>query len=98
MKSRLYLETTIVSYLTARSSSDVLLAVHQQLTMEWWAQHRSRFEVFASDLVLLEASRGDRAAASKRAREEPSQIRQIERDFNEFERLIAEYLLVVARI
>jgi len=69
MKPRVHLETTIVSYLTARSSSDVLLAVHQQLTMEWWAQHRSRFEVFASDLVLLEASRGDRAAASKRLAE-----------------------------
>ena len=69
MTSRVYLETTIVSYLTARSSSDVLLAVHQQLTMEWWTRHRPRFEVFVSDLVLLEVSRGDRAAASKRLAE-----------------------------
>jgi hypothetical protein len=69
MKPRVYLETTIASYLTARSSSDLLLAAHQQLTMEWWAQHRQRFEVFVSDLVLLEVSRGDRAAASKRLAE-----------------------------
>jgi phosphopantothenate synthetase len=69
MKPRVYLETTIASYLTARSSSDLLLAAHQQLTMEWWTQHRQRFEVFVSDLVLLEVSRGDRAAASKRLAE-----------------------------
>ena len=36
MKSKVYLETTIVSYLTAEPSRDVVQAAHQQLTREWW--------------------------------------------------------------
>jgi len=37
MKPRIYLETTFVSYLTARVSRDLVVAAHQQVTNEWWA-------------------------------------------------------------
>jgi len=69
VKRRVYLETTIASYLTARPSRDLIVGAHQELTIEWWVQHRQRFEVFISDLVLQEAARGDQIAAAKRLAE-----------------------------
>lgn len=60
---RVYVETSIVSYLTALPSRDLVLAAHQQVTREWWS-HRERFELLVSDAVLVEAARGDGAAAA----------------------------------
>lgn len=65
MKARVYLETTIVSYLTALPSRDIVQAAHQQITREWW-ERRDRFELFASQAVLAEAGRGDKDAAQRR--------------------------------
>ena len=61
-----YLETSIVSYLTCRISSNLVAAAHQQLTREWWELHRRRFEIVISPLVEIEASRGDPDAAARR--------------------------------
>ena len=61
-----YVETSILSYLTARPSRDLLAAAHQQVTREWWDGQRRRFEVFVSPLVEQEARRGDPAAAQRR--------------------------------
>jgi hypothetical protein len=66
VKRKVYVETTIVSYLTARASRDLVAAAHQELTQEWWADHRHRFDLFVSDLVILEASKGDSSAAQRR--------------------------------
>ncbi len=65
MKQRVYLETTIVSYLTALPSRDLVRAAHQQLTSEWW-QRRERFDLFVSEAVLQEAAAGDHLAAARR--------------------------------
>ena len=65
MKLKVYLETTVISYLTALPSRDIVQAAHQQITREWW-KHRDRFELFASQVVLGEAARGDAAAAARR--------------------------------
>ncbi|MCP4609251.1 MAG: type II toxin-antitoxin system VapC family toxin, partial [Planctomycetes bacterium] len=56
--ARVYLETTVPSYLVARSSRDLVVAAHQQITQEWW-DGRSKFELFVSQLVLREANSGD---------------------------------------
>ena len=69
MRPKVYLETTIASYLTARPSRDLVVAAHQELTSEWWAQHRWRFDLFVSDLVLQEASQGDPGASARRLAE-----------------------------
>ncbi len=61
-----YIETSVISYLTAHLSRDLLTAAHQQITREWWDKHRLRFELFISLLVEEEAKRGDREAASRR--------------------------------
>ena len=65
-RAKVYLETTIVSYLTARPSRDLLVAAHQQITSDWWASKRQEFDLFVSQLVLEEASAGDSEAASRR--------------------------------
>ena len=66
MKPTVYIETSVVSYLTARPSRDVVVAAYQQLTRDWWDSARDRFELAASELVLAEAGAGDPCAAKKR--------------------------------
>jgi hypothetical protein len=66
MKPKVYIETTVVSYLTARPSRDVVIAGHQQTTHEWWDKRKDEYELCASQLVLQEADAGDRQYAAKR--------------------------------
>lgn len=66
MKPLLYLETTIVSYLTARPTRDLVMAARQQITSEWWNRRRRDFHLAVSPLVLAEAARGDAEAATRR--------------------------------
>ena len=65
MKPRVYIETTVLSYLTALPSRDLVRAAHQQVTVEWWGA-REAFELFVSDAVLAEARLGDPVAAARR--------------------------------
>jgi hypothetical protein len=52
MKPRVYLETSIISYLTARPSRDIIIAAHQELTNEWWENRRKRFDLFVHSLLF----------------------------------------------
>ena len=61
-----YLETTIPSYLAARPSRDLVIAAHQQITHEWWAHARERFDLYVSEAVLAEIRAGDPDAAAQR--------------------------------
>ncbi|HEX4955426.1 MAG TPA: type II toxin-antitoxin system VapC family toxin [Thermoanaerobaculia bacterium] len=65
MKPRVYIETSILSYLTALPSRDVIQAARQQLTLAWWSR-RHDYDLFVSDPVLAEARRGDPTAAGRR--------------------------------
>lgn len=65
MKPKVYLETTIVSYLVASPTHDIIQSAHQQVTREWWAR-RERFELFVSRPVFAEAARGDATTATRR--------------------------------
>lgn len=65
MKAKLYLETSIVSYLTARPSHDLIRAAHQQVTRDWW-ETRDSFDLYISQFVLDEARAGDAHAAGLR--------------------------------
>jgi predicted nucleic acid-binding protein len=67
MKS-VYIETSIVSYLTARPARDLLAAAWQTATNRWWEGQRTRFALFTSQLVVAEAQHGDAAAAKRRLR------------------------------
>ena len=66
MKLKIYLETSIISYLTAMPSRDIILAAHQQITREWWETRRTEYELFISQLVIQESSSGDPEAVKKR--------------------------------
>lgn len=65
MKSRVYLETTIPSYLRAWPSRDIVRAAEQEITRTWWGR-RDAFELFVSELVLDEVGSGDAKAAAER--------------------------------
>lgn len=66
MKPCVYVETSVVSYLTARPARDIVIAARQYSTREWWTAAAERFELVISDLVLQEAAGGDPAAARAR--------------------------------
>ena len=68
MKPKVYIETTIVSYLTAKPSRDIVRLSHQLVTQKWWRTRRSAYDTFTSQIVIDEASRGDPAAAARRLR------------------------------
>jgi hypothetical protein len=61
-----YIETTVVSYLAAWPSRDLIRAAQQQITREWWDLHLGRFRLYTAELVLIEAAAGDPAAAAAR--------------------------------
>lgn len=65
-KKTVYLETSFISYLTSRPSRDLVTAAHQTITHEWWETRRQDFELFTSELVVLEAQRGHPDAAERR--------------------------------
>jgi predicted nucleic acid-binding protein len=66
MKPKVYIETSVISYLTARPSRDILVAANQQVTQEWWQDRRQQFEIYVSQLVEQEVSSGYVEAVSKR--------------------------------
>ncbi len=66
MTERVYIETTVVSYLTARPHRDVVVAGHQQITREWWDTRSASYHLCISQLVLKEAGAGDAQAARER--------------------------------
>lgn len=66
-KPTAYIETSVVSYLVGWLNRDsLLLASNQALTREWWSSQRSKFELFASGIVIDEASKGDSKLAGER--------------------------------
>jgi len=66
MNPKVYIESSVISYLTARSSRDVVVAGRQAVTHDWWSNHRQRFDLFVSVLVEDEIAKGDPVAASLR--------------------------------
>ena len=59
MKKRVYIETTVVSYLTAKPSRDIMVAGHQAATRELWPELSAKYDTYVSALVYEEARRGD---------------------------------------
>ena len=64
--AKIYIETSIVSYLTARPSNNLIASAWQKETIDWWERQKARFDLYISEVVIEEAGRGDEAAASRR--------------------------------
>ena len=59
MKLKIYIESTIPSYLVSKPSRDLIVAAHQEITRKWWRNKRNSFNLYISQLVLNEISAGD---------------------------------------
>lgn len=68
VKPRVYLETSVVSYLVGRLSRDVVVLGNQELTREWWTNRRVEYDLFISEIVIGEAAIGDPELARQRLR------------------------------
>jgi predicted nucleic acid-binding protein len=66
MSETVYIETSILGYLTARPTRNLILAANIEVTKEWWESHRSTFTLYVSQVVLDEVARGDAEIAVKR--------------------------------
>ena len=66
MKQIVYLESSVISYLTSRPNRDVIIAGRQAITLDWWENQRHQFELRISVLVEEEISKGDSSAALQR--------------------------------
>jgi len=47
MKSKIYIETSVISYLVARPSKNIVIAAHQASTLDFW-NRLHKYEVFIS--------------------------------------------------
>lgn len=65
-KPSVYLESSVISYLTNRLSSDLVVAGHQKVTLEWWSRRRNEFALVLSEIVLKEIRAGGPEASSRR--------------------------------
>jgi predicted nucleic acid-binding protein len=66
MSCTVYLETSIIGYLASRPSRDLITAANQQLTRDWWDEHRQQYDLYVSETVVAECSAGDAQAAEDR--------------------------------
>lgn len=66
MKPKVYVETSVISYLASYPSRDLIVAANQQLTHVWWQTCRTEFDLYISQLVTREAGAGDKNAAQQR--------------------------------
>ena len=65
-KETIYLETSLVSYYTAKASRDIVTLAHQQITRDWWDLYHNLYTFYISEIVKEEVSRGDPNASSLR--------------------------------
>lgn len=65
-RRRIYVETSIFSYLAAHPSRDLVVSAWQEVTREFWDQHRKAYDLVTSQLVVEECSVGDPAAVGRR--------------------------------
>ena len=66
IRSKVYIEPTVVSHLVARPSDDAILASWQRASRQLWEDYADRFEFVILDIVSNEVRLGDANAAQCR--------------------------------
>lgn len=66
MSESVYIETSILGYLTARSTKNLILAANIEVTKDWWESRRNNFALHISQTVLDEVAQGDAEIAVQR--------------------------------
>ncbi len=66
MSETVYIETSILGYLTARSTKNLILAANMEITKDWWESRRNTFILYTSEAVIDEVAQGDPAIAAQR--------------------------------
>ena len=66
MTKTIYIETSIIGYLTARPSKNLIVAANAELTRDWWDNQRNSCTIYISPLVLQEVAKGDAEMVNKR--------------------------------
>jgi predicted nucleic acid-binding protein len=66
MSETVYIETSILGYLTARSTKNLILAANMEITKDWWELRRNDFTLYTSEAVLDEVAQGDAAISTQR--------------------------------
>src|SRR5260221_12792009 len=66
MKPTVYVETSVIGYLTSWPSGDLIDAARQKITRDWWRDAPAKYDLIVSDVVLREASTGDPQAVQDR--------------------------------
>ena len=66
MSETVYIESSILGYLTAWSTKNLIIAANIEITRDWWELRRSDFTLYTSEVVLEEVAQGDEAIAAQR--------------------------------
>lgn len=66
MSESVYIETSLLGYLTARPSENLIVMANVTITQQWWDTRRSLFDLYISQVVLDEVARGDKEIAARR--------------------------------
>ena len=66
MKPIVYIESSVISYLTSRPSADPIKSAWQAVTTQWWNTKRDQVTACISPYVIDEVGAGDPEAARQR--------------------------------
>lgn len=66
MRETVYIETSILGYLTARRSRDIIVMANIEITREWWDARHNDFQLYSSQAVVQETTEGDAEIAGRR--------------------------------
>lgn len=67
MQPKVYIETSIIGYLAMRPSAHLITAANQQVSHDFWDNHRQRFDLYISQAEIGECAAGDPQAAAERS-------------------------------
>ncbi len=62
-----YIESSVISYLTSKPSNDLFVLAKQHMTVLWWDRVLPHLNAYVSEYVLEEILKGDKEASKKRA-------------------------------